>query len=155
MKKISSLLLITILVFTLCSCRGGVPETAAPAEDAVVSQVPEGDVAGAEEDTAPPVETKVIDMYEGQWNGYDGFSNERIPDLTIRIVDITDTSVIFDYNSSAVSAQSVTAVLDGNGCASVDLDNGVTLDMTFTEDSITLDELQGMGAMAYYFVPAI
>lgn len=168
MKKFLCVSFVIALICSLCACGGDLPAVVSPEEDAMVAQAPAPDVAtdssegeggdDYEQESGGGtgyVENPVIDMYEGQWLAYDRFSQERIDNVIITIEDITETSVIFSYYSHGELTSNLTATLDGNGYASVYVDEYTTLNMTFTGTQIQVDEIQGMGAMSYVFSPAV
>ena len=166
MKKFLYVSFIIALICGLCGCGGGFPSTVSP-EEQVMTQAPAvSDTDSTAEETTDGnegesgsgsgyAENPVIDMYEGQWQAYDKFSQEKVDNVIITVIDITETSVIFSYYSSAVSASNLTATPDANGYASVYVDENTTLNMIFTGTQIQVDEIQGMGAMGYVFAPLI
>ncbi len=139
MKRILVLICTMLLLFSICSCSAGTSTT-----DSQMASDP-----GISDES--PVEDPVIDLRVGQWYGYETLSWEQVSGLTITVIDVTSTDIVFHYYSPAVSAANVTVTPDADGNATVTLDNDVTLEIHFSPNGIHVDELQGMDAMSYAF----
>lgn len=89
---------------------------------------------------------------EGSWSGRDRFSGESPSGLGLTIREATADKIVFNYSSpSGDSYSGLTAYPDSSGKASVDAGGGVSLEITFSDNYIMLDEIEAMGAMAYEF----
>ena len=90
-------------------------------------------------------------MQSSDYYCYDRFSGEAVPGSYIRIHSSNSSQVVFDYVTGAGAFTSVTAYLDSGYNANVNLTDTLSLTMTFSDGSITVDEIEGLGAMAYVF----
>ena len=112
--------------------------------DEAVSDDANGDAAEAE---AAPWNIPL-----GTWQGYDRFSGEPVDGLTVTVYEVTEESIVFDYISPARAHRGLTAFLDASGYASYDIDSGnLILNITLSDNLIMIDEIEGLGAMAYDF----
>lgn len=115
----------------------------------------ENDIGTSDEDTSSgdsssgQTDTPII--FNRDYYCYDRFSGEAVPSSYIRIHSSNSSHVVFDYVTSAGAFTSVTAYLDSGYNANVNLTGALSLTMTFSVSSITVDEIEGMGAMAYVF----
>lgn len=82
--------------------------------------------------------------------GYDRFSGEKVDGLTLVVHEVTADRIVFDYATPARALNSITASVDSSGHAST-TQGTVTLELTLGDGSISVDEIEGMGAMAYIF----
>jgi len=82
---------------------------------------------------------------------YDRFSGDAIAGNYIRVYSSNSSQVVFDYVTNAGTFTSLTAYIDGNGHAYMDLTDSLAIDITFYSSEIYVDELENMGAMAYVF----
>jgi hypothetical protein len=143
-------MVVLIMIFAMIAC-GGIDNTEADMAGAVVS----GDVTnddGSSDASSEPEDTADEQILaSGNWYGVDGFSNEAVDGLVIVIHSATAAEVVFDYSSPATSVTNVTANLTDGQYAYVELGDGVELDMNFTASQIEVSEIEGMGAMLYYF----
>ncbi len=87
----------------------------------------------------------------GDYYCYDRFSGEGISGFYIRVHSSNNSQVVFDYVTSAGTFTSLTANIDANGSAYMALTDTLELNITFYSSEIYVDELEGMGAMAYVF----
>ncbi len=154
MKKILSFILVLVFALALSACGNDLSETAA------VENVDSGEAAVEEEASASsgsgtldPLDGEHI-IPNGEYVCYDRFSGEQVGGAWIKVHDSNSSQVVLSYVSSAGNWGPVTVNIDGSGHGSVTLDGArgnVTLDMTFSGAVINVDEIEGMGAMAYEF----
>ena len=158
MKKIIVLALTIILVFAFCACGGNAgddltDQTVAAAPNAgnldVGTSDDENDIGTSDEGTSSGDLSTGGDVAElipsGDYYCYDRFSGEGISGFYIRIHSSNSSQVVFDYVTSAGTFTSVTAYLDSGYNANVNLTDTLSLTMTFSNGSITVDEIEGMG----------
>lgn len=179
MKKILAFALVIILAFAFCSCGGNAGGAAGSGDltDQTVAAAPNaGNLEGSLTEETPDAGTSdegTVDegtVDEGTSSGdstsgetvtelipsgdyycYDRFSGEVISGNYIRIHSSNSSQVVFDYVTSAGTFTSLTANIDANGFAYMDLTDTLGINITFYSSEIYVDELEGMGAMAYVF----
>ena len=170
MKKIVALALVLILIFTFCACGGNSGPGIGSGDDLTNQTVAGAPNAGnldaensddeidvgtsnggtsSDDSTSGQTDTPLIS--NGDYHCYDRFSGEAVPGSYIRIHSSNTSQVVFDYVTSAGTFTSVTAYLDSGYNSNVNLTGTLSLTMTFSSSSITVDEIEGMGAMAYVF----
>ena len=154
MKKIVALALVLILIFTFCACGGNSGPGTGSGDDLTNQTVAGAPNAGnldtsSDDSTSGETDTPLIS--NGDYHCYDRFSGEAVPGSYIRIHSSNTSQVVFDYVTSAGTFTSVTAYLDSGYNSNVNLTGTLSLTMTFSSSSITVDEIEGMGAMAYVF----
>lgn len=153
MKRILYVLLALIFVFALTACGNNLPAT----DDA--------DMMAAEQIEVEEVEVEESDDSSsssfscdgdpitafGGFTGYDRFSGEQVGGAYIYIHDSDSEKVVFNYTTSRGTFNNLTAYLDSSLKSTVYITDTCYLDMTFTQGTIYVDEIEGMGAMAYDF----
>ncbi len=167
MKKVLLVLLIVIFTFGICSCSNTGPDavngnditgqTIAGAPDMGVldSGTSSGDNTSTDQETSDNSssgdESDNEIIASADYYCYDRFSGESVPGSYIRVHSSNSSQVVFDYVTSAGSFTYLTAYIDGNGFAYLDLSDTLGINITFYSSEIYVDELEGMGAMAYVF----
>ena len=154
MKKIVALALVLILIFTFCACGGNSGPGTGAGDDLTnqtVAGAPNEDNLDTSSDDSTSGQTDTPLISNGDYHCYDRFSGEAVPGSYIRIHSSNTSQVVFDYVTSAGTFTSVTAYLDSGYNSNVNLTGTLSLTMTFSSSSITVDEIEGMGAMAYVF----
>lgn len=179
MKKVLVFALVIIIAFAFCSCGGNVGGAGGGGDltDQTVAAAPNaGNLEGSlteETSDAGTLDEGTVDegtVDEGTSSGdssigeevaelipsgdyycYDRFSGEEIPGFYIKIHSSNSSQVVFDYVTSAGTFTSLTANIDANGFAYMALTDTLELNITFYSSEIYVDELEGMGAMAYVF----
>ena len=149
MKKIVALALVLIIIFAFCACGGNSGPGTGAGDDLTNQTVAGAPNAGNDDSTSGQTDTPLIS--NGDYHCYDRFSGEAVPGSYIRIHSSNTSQVVFDYVTSAGTFTSVTAYLDSGYNSNVNLTGTLSLTMTFSSSSITVDEIEGMGAMAYVF----
>lgn len=176
MKKFLCTVMVLVVMFSITACQAILPslkglfangneEAAVAANGAALTveeesdeeelvateDVTEEDVTEDEEVTMEeePAEAELIPS--GWYDCYDRFSGEMITGFYIEILESNSSQAVFNYSNSQGVFEGVIAELDGTGHATVDLTDTLTLEITFYEYEIHVDELEGMGAMAYIF----
>lgn len=179
MKKLLTIILIMILAFAFCACggnAGGVGGGGDLTDQTVAGAPSAGNLEGSLMEETPDAGTSdegTVDegtVDEGTSNGdssageevaelipsgdyycYDRFSGEGIPGFYIKIHSSNRSQVVFDYVTSAGTFTSLTANIDANGFAYMDLTDTLGINITFYSSEIYVDEIEGLGAMAYVF----
>ena len=154
MKKIVALALVLILIFAFCACGGNSGPGTGAGDDLTnqtVAGAPNADNLDTSSDDSTSGQTDTPLISNGDYHCYDRFSGEVVPGSYIRIHSSNTSQVVFDYVTSAGTFTSVTAYLDSGYNSNVNLTGTLSLTMTFSSSSITVDEIEGMGAMAYVF----
>lgn len=129
----------------------------ASAPDAAAKPAPDA-AAKPSSDPAPSNEPPSSSEHEaGPWNipcktyaAYDRFSGDRLDSPTLTVRGVWADRVVFDYAKSGDSWSDVSVDLDSSGRGSVEIGT-VTLDVALGDGFIEVDEIEGMGAMAYVF----
>lgn len=154
MKKLLLMVLVFVFAFTLCSCGGDLPATADPNENAMV----------AAEDVSEVEETKATEYNpafscDGEaivpFGGYtcvDRFSREQYGSIVLYVHDSDSTKVVFNYINNQGTYKNLTANLNSDQEATVYLTDTLYLQMKFDQSTVYVDEIEGMGAMAYDFI---
>ena len=168
------------LSFALVGCGGNDnAESAASAADPLVAgtaSAGKADVAAAPESSAvkanvaaAPAESSSSDastsdnsseqaacpwnIPNGEWLGYDRFSGVQISGSKIVVYEVTADSFVFDFYSATPDRvyRGLTVSPDSSGHATYDSESGVTLEITLSDNLVAIDEIEGMGAIAYDF----
>ena len=154
MKKLLLIILALIFTFALCSCGGDLPATADPNEAAISAEVDNSSDSGSSDessdDPAFSCDGDPITAFGG-FTGYDRSSGEQIGGAYIYVHDSDSEKVVFNYTTSQGTFKNLTAYLDSSLKSTVYITDTCYLDMTFTQGAIYVDEIEGMGAMAYDF----
>lgn len=89
----------------------------------------------------------------GEWLGYDGFSGEPISGSKIVVYEATADTFVFDFYSGTPDRvyRGITVSPDSSGHATYDSESGVILEITLSDNLVAIDEIEGMGAIAYDF----
>lgn len=139
------------------SANASAPDAAAkPAPDAAAK--PSAEASKSSSDPAPSNEPSSSSEHEaGPWNipcktyaAYDRFSGDRYDSPTLVVRGVWIDRIVFDYARSDDSWSDVSVSLDSSGRGSVEIGT-VTLDVALGDGFIEVDEIEGMGAMAYVF----
>lgn len=139
------------------SASASAPDAAAkPAPDAAAK--PSAEASKPSSDPAPSTEPPSSSEHEaGPWNipcktyaAYDRFSGDRYDSPTLVVRGVWIDRIVFDYARSDDSWSDVSVSLDSSGRGSVEIGT-VTLDVALGDGFIEVDEIEGMGAMAYVF----
>lgn len=171
MKKFLCTIMVLVMMFLITACQSILPslkglfangseeaDVAADGAALVVEEESDEEELIAEEDVTEdeevtmeeePVEEELIPS--GWYDCYDRFSGEMLTGFYIEMLESNSTQAVFNYSNSHGVFEGVIADLDGAGHATVDLTETLTLEITFYEYEIHVDELEGMGAMAYVF----
>ena len=153
MKRILYVLLALILVFALTACGNDLPATDA-SDLMAAEQIDGGEVEVEESDysnsSSFSCDGDPITAFGG-FTGYDRFSGEQVGGAYIYVHDSDSEKVVFNYFSSQGDFHDLTAYLDSSLKSTVYITDTCYLEMTFTQGTIYVDEIEGMGAMAYDF----
>ena len=103
-----------------------------------------------DKDTLDPISGEKI-LSDGLYVAYDRFSGESISNFYIKVHDSNSSQLIFAYSTSAGYFDYVVANLDASYNSTVQLNDTVTLNITVSGATIKVDEIEGLGAMAYDF----
>ena len=139
MKKVLLMIFVFAFAFALCSC-GGVAEDVPETEE----------TEPTEYNPAFSCDGEAITAFGG-FTGYDRFSGEQVGGAYIYVHDSDSEKVVFNYTTSQGTFKNLTAYLDPSLKSTVYITDTCYLDMTFTQGTIYVDEIEGMGAMAYDF----
>lgn len=156
MKKILYVLLTLVMVFALASCGNKLPATAdvESAEDIPVETVAD-DASDASDDSGDSAafscDGEAI-VPNGGYTCVDRFSREQIGANVLYVHDSDSTKVVFNYICSQGSFYELTAYLNSAQEATVYLTDTLSLEMKFDQSTVYVDELEGMGAMAYDYI---
>ena len=173
MKKVVALAIVTVFSLALAGCGGDdrAGSVASTADSLVAGTASAGkaDVAAAPESSASSAESSSSeaatssnsseqavspwDISNGEWLGYDRFSGEQISGSKIVVYEVTADSFVFDFYSGTPDRvyRGLTVFPDSSGHATYDSESGATLEITLSDNLIAIDEIEGMGAMAYDF----
>lgn len=88
----------------------------------------------------------------GGYTCVDRFSREQIGSNVLYIHDSDSTKVVFNYICSKGSFYELTAYLNSAQEATVYLTDTLALEMKFDQSTVYVDEIEGMGAMAYDYI---
>lgn len=159
MKKFLCTIMVLVMMFSITACQSILPslkglfangseeaDVAADGAALVVEEESDEEELIAEEVT---MEEELIPS--GWYDCYDRFSGEMLTGFYIEMLESNSTQAVFNYSNSHGVFEGVIADLDGAGHATVDLTETLTLEITFYEYEIHVDEVEGMGAMAYVF----
>ncbi len=152
MKRILYVLLALIFVFALTACGNNLPATVDPEVDgaAAVEVTETEETEPTEYNPAFSCDGEAITAFGG-FTGYDRFSGEQVGGAYIYVHDSDSEKVVFNYTTSQGTYKNLTAYLDSSLKSTVYITDTCYLDMTFTQGTIYVDEIEGMGAMAYDF----
>lgn len=176
MKKAIVLVVAALMSLALVGCGGGDDQTSAnvaAAPDSALSGTASKDVASTEEaDKAAVQDAAAQGSASGAESGsaeggsdadavkwttplgtyiaYDRFSGDKANGVQLVLRELNSDSIVIDYTSPSANWSKVTVPIDANGFGSVE-QGGVTLDITLGDDFIQVDEIEGLGAMAYVF----
>lgn len=152
MKRILYVLLALVFVFALTACGNDLPATVDPEVDgaAAVDVTETEETESTEYNPAFSCDGDPITAFGG-FTGYDRFSGEQVGGAYIYIHDSDSEKVVFNYTTSRGTFKNLTAYLDSSLKSTVYITDTCYLDMTFTQATIYVDEIEGMGAMAYDF----
>ena len=173
MKKMVALAAVMTLAFTLAGCGGndGAESAASVADPLIAGTTSAGkaDVVAAPESSESTEESSSSDaatsdgsseqaaspwnIPNGEWLGYDRFSGEQISGSKIIVYEMTAGSFVFDFYSGTPDRvyRGLTVFPDSSGHAMYDSESGVTLEITLSDNLVAIDEIEGMGAIAYDF----
>lgn len=168
MKKIVALTTVMVLAFALTGC-GGNDSTESAASVAGAASAGKADVAAAPESGTESAESSSSDaatsggssnqavspwnIPNGEWPGYDRFSGDQISGSKIVVYEVTTDTFVFDFYSATPDRvyRGLTVFPDSSGRATYDSESGVTLEITLSDNLVAIDEIEGMGAIAYDF----
>lgn len=173
MKKAITLMAAMALTFALAGCGGNDNAESAASTDgpliAGTASVGKADVAAAPESNASSGEAASSDaatsssspeqvaspwnIPNGEWLGYDRFSGERISGSKIVVYEVAADTFVFDFYSATPDRvyRGLTVFPDSSGHATYNSESGVTLEITLSDNLVAIDEIEGMGAIAYDF----
>ena len=154
MKKLLCLVLVLIFAVAFTACGNDLPATA-DVETVETQETEATEPAGdsGASDTLDPLEGEHI-IPNGEYVCYDRFSGEQVGGAWIEVHDSNSSQVVLSYVSSAGNWGPITIDIDGSQHGSTTVSgsySNVQLDMTFNSSVITVDEIEGGGAMAYEF----
>ena len=101
-------------------------------------------------DPAPEHEAGPWNIPQKTYAAYDRFSGDKLDSPTLTVRGVWADRIEFDYAKSDGTWNGVSVNLDSSGRGSVQID-GVTFDVVLGDGFIEVDEIEGMGAMAYVF----